>query len=188
MQRSSRPFSVAVPLTDAAMVLLRPPEDWFPRAKGAGMWTRSQAIIHAHESSRYPRARVYLEVGPSAGGPDEATVPVRWIPRRGRLLPTMHGRIQVQRKGTGSEVTVHGSYDPPLGALGRWLDRIIMRRITGHTLDALAERIAARISTLVARDRADRDRTAPDWGDPLTDVRRFRSGHRSADPGQQQRM
>jgi hypothetical protein len=157
------------------MVLLRPPQDWFPRAKGAGLWTRSQAIIHAHESSRYPRARVHLEVGPSAGGPDDATVPVRWIPRRGRLLPTMHGRIQVRRRGTGCEVIVHGSYEPPFGALGRWLDRIFMRRITGHTLDALAERIAARISTLVAQDRADRDPPARHWDDPLTDVRRFSS-------------
>jgi hypothetical protein len=50
-----------------------------------------------------------------------------------------------------TQLTIHGRYEPPLGAVGRRLDRLLMHRIAEATIRAFLVRL---VSTLAAEPGA----------------------------------
>lgn len=77
-------------------------------------------------------------------------ISVRWS-SGSRLLPNFRGTICFRIDATRTRVLVEGSYDAPLGVLGRCFDNVIGKRIARASLQDLADRLA---TFLEQRERA----------------------------------
>jgi hypothetical protein len=60
---------------------------------------------------------------------------LRWEAPPRFPLPVMHGLITVRPRAPVTELHMEGTYDPPLGALGRVFDRIVGRHIAQRTMN-----------------------------------------------------
>lgn len=75
--------------------------------------------------------------------------PVRWSANgAGALFPDLRAELVLSTLGPEeTSLTLDGTYDPPLGAVGRILDRAVMSRVAEATVrnwvDRLAEAIGA---------------------------------------------
>ncbi len=62
---------------------------------------------------------------------------VQWIPN-GRLpLPSFEGSLTVRPSSLATDLTLEGSYQPPLGGFGRQFDRVFGYRIAQFTMRLL---------------------------------------------------
>lgn len=71
------------------------------------------------------------------------------------FFPTFSGTLSVSPVGTHAELWLMGTYRPPLGALGAFLDNTVLRRAAQRSLSAFLSRIALEM----ASDVASRERT-----------------------------
>lgn len=64
------------------------------------------------------------------------------------LFPSVSGEIEINPAGAGGTLlTVHGRYRPPLGALGRVIDRSQARRLAQAVLHSLVREVADHLSS-----------------------------------------
>ena len=68
-----------------------------------------------------------------------------------RLLPNFRGVISFRNEATRTRIFIEGSYDAPLGLLGRFFDQLVGKRIARASLDDLGDRLKA---FLEQRERA----------------------------------
>ena len=76
---------------------------------------------------------------------DAITVSVRWetVGVTGGLFP-VDAEIKRSAEGSqGTRVALTGCYRPPFGALGAWLDRMLMHTVAALTLRSLLTRLAS---------------------------------------------
>ena len=111
---------------------------------GDAVYRDGEALYSRMGPSRAtPAKKVRLELGeptPSAGG---AVIPVTWWATGATsLFPRMDGDLRVSRLGPArSSVSFNGVYEPPLGPLGRVLDRSVLRRVADATVKAWVDRL-----------------------------------------------
>ena len=103
-----------------------------------------------------PAVRISKEVELAVGAP---RVVGQWLEVRvtwratgpGGLFPVMDGKLTVQRLGPrSSTLWFGGTYEPPLGALGREIDGVVMHNVADATIKDFVESAAARLSELAA--------------------------------------
>jgi hypothetical protein len=95
---------------------------------------------------------VSLEIGVARSTDNGIVLPLVWRPTgRQRLVPKFKGELAASEARTGTELRLHGTYNVPLGALGKFGDRIVGRRVARRSLGALAERLAWRLESEVER-------------------------------------
>jgi hypothetical protein len=82
---------------------------------------------------------------------------IRWS-SAARLLPDFQGSIRFRIDADRTRVLVDGSYDPPLGAVGRLFDLAVGRIMARASMQDLADRVAA---YLTQRERLWRAEQAP---------------------------
>lgn len=84
-----------------------------------------------------------------------SVVPVRWRATRGHLwFPTMDATLEITALSLRPplvQVTLAGSYEPPLGTLGAVLDAVAAHRIAEATAHTFVNEVARRLEELVAR-------------------------------------
>ena len=78
--------------------------------------------------------------------------PIKWkatFPKQ--LFPTMVGKIELARVDPEvTKLTVSGTYEPPIGRLGKQLDDSVMRTVAEATIKELSESIAKRLNVVAA--------------------------------------
>jgi len=94
-------------------------------------------------------ARVTL--GEPAGTTDDVIVPLSWEATGPRgAFPVLHGDLRVAPLGAQrTQITLEGRYEPPLGAIGRRLDTIVLHRVAEASVRNFLE-LVARALTLPA--------------------------------------
>lgn len=109
------------------------------------------------------RQSVEIEIGDPAKADDAISLPVRWqASGRDRLFPVFAGVIDARDEGDDAVLlTVRGTYTVPLGALGRFGDGLIGRRVARHSLIDFVEHAADRLDREVHR------RTTPGTWHPV---------------------
>lgn len=63
------------------------------------------------------------------------------------LFPTFDGGLEVRADDGGTEMRLVGSYEPPLGAFGRFADGIAGHRLVLRSLETFLEDVASRLSS-----------------------------------------
>ncbi len=95
---------------------------------------------------------VTLHVGPAEIQRRGVVYPVRWMANgAGALFPDLNAELTLSNLGPDeTTLSLDGTYDPPLGALGRMIDRAVMGRVAEATVRQWVDRVAEAISSDVA--------------------------------------
>lgn len=100
---------------------------------------------------------VRIGVGPLLEEDDALVLPVWWEDaEHPHLFPTFDGGLELRGGHHGTEVRLVGSYEPPLGTLGRFADGLAGHRFVVASLETFLDEIAARLAAAV-RDAAIRN-------------------------------
>ena len=90
---------------------------------------------------------VEIRLAPLRARGDSLVLSFRWSSIGGApLFPRLEGELELAPLGEAqTEIQVHGQYDPPVGFLGRGLDRILLHRIAESTMRAFLNRICSSV-------------------------------------------
>lgn len=99
---------------------------------------------------------VRLEVGAPLRGERQTLVPMRWeATGASGLFPRMDAELVLAEMGPGlTHLAFRGSYEPPLGPVGRFMDRALLHRLAELTVKSLVDRLAATIVERVSEGAA----------------------------------
>jgi hypothetical protein len=88
---------------------------------------------------------VTLHVGNVRDRGEGFVVPLQWSATGPtELFPVMEADLEVSPLGAHeSQLRISGSYDPPLGAIGRQLDRLLLHQLAEATVRALLSQLVA---------------------------------------------
>lgn len=114
------------------------------RNLGNSAYRKGESLHAEIGPSRSPVAKtVTLEVGQMEKRGDMYVFPIAWwATGASRLFPRMEGEITVAPMGcTLSRVSFQGNYEPPLGILGRLLNRSLLGRIADSTVKDWMDRL-----------------------------------------------
>jgi hypothetical protein len=88
--------------------------------------------------------RVQVELGAAYARGEGSVVPLSWwATGRPRLFPTLDADLEIMPMGPDQVMlTLMGRYEPPLGALGRGMDRLVLHRIAEACVRGFLRRAA----------------------------------------------
>lgn len=100
---------------------------------------------------------VLVQLGTLSARGDEVVVPLSWKPiGHERLLPDFDGSLVARVDDDGhTQLVLGGVYDIPFGAVGRFGDSLVGRRVARRSLASLLERVAGRLDAEVDRRAED---------------------------------
>lgn len=133
--------------------MLEPPEQWLPPSVAEPIAERHYLVRIGFSA---PAIRISKEVELTVGAPQVVgqwlEVPITWrATGPGELFPVLDGKLTVQPLGPhSSTLWFGGTYQPPLGALGREIDGVVMHNVAEATIKDFVESAAARLSELAA--------------------------------------
>lgn len=143
---------------DAIAMLAQDPQDLLQDAIDA-------SVEHAHEV----HASLHVPIGGFDLGRDvivhlgtfqpveqlRGTLPLRWEAATGQILfPTVHATLEIGALAVhspGVQVTLVGSYTPPLGPVGGALDRAVTHRLAESVVHRFVQDVAERLEARVVR-------------------------------------
>lgn len=98
---------------------------------------RKQVIVQVADATRFP-SKTVLPISWRATGPDG-------------LFPALEADIEVAPLGSQrTQLSISARYTPPLGTLGKAVDRLLLHRVAEATLRDFLERVARRIEAEAA--------------------------------------
>jgi hypothetical protein len=91
---------------------------------------------------------VKLDIGRGSVQSSGLVYPVHWMPTSAEaLFPELTADLTLAHAGRGhTRLTIQGTYQPPLGAIGRLADRAFLGRLAEATVANLMDRLAAALS------------------------------------------
>jgi hypothetical protein len=141
---------------DAAGVLQRATTVASDRAKDLG------AKLHAHVGPLDVTAEVTLELGPYddtplGSGRPALRLPIAWkAVRATRAFPMMHAELLVYPlTSTETQLELAGTYEPPLGAIGRAIDSTLLHRIAEASVLQFVQEVARYVREALAVSAAE---------------------------------
>jgi hypothetical protein len=152
----NRPFArVATALADdAEAIIQRATHAASERAMKVG------AKLHAHLGPIDVTTHVAIELGPQdetplATGHSALRIPITWRAIKARrAFPVMEAELLVYAlTPTETQIELAGSYDPPLGLLGRAIDKVLLHQIA----EASVLQFVQDIARYLREDRASLD-------------------------------
>jgi hypothetical protein len=98
------------------------------------------------------RKRVQIDLGAAYVRGEGLVVPLSWWATGAqRLFPTLDADLELMPLGPDQVMlTLMGRYEPPLGAVGRGLDRLVLHRIAETCVRSFLHRTAANLELSTA--------------------------------------
>ena len=95
------------------------------------------------------RRLVRIELGEPVRAATKTIVPLRWIATGATgLFPEMEADLEIAPLAPGRcQLAMSARYVPPLGVMGRALDRAVLFRVAEATLKDFLDRVAERLTT-----------------------------------------
>jgi hypothetical protein len=147
-------YYVELPLDPEHVVqaLTREPGAWIPglAADAHHEGDRLLAEVGFGTDVRVAR-KVAVEVGRPISVTAKTIVPIRWDPMGGAgLFPALDADLEIAPLGNGrTQLAMSARYVPPLGTLGRAVDRAILHRVAEATLKDFLDNV---LTALMASD------------------------------------
>jgi hypothetical protein len=97
---------------------------------------------------------VQLEVGEPLRGESRVSLPLSWTATGpSGLFPTMRADLTITSMGPSlTQVAFQGSYTPPLGLVGRVLDRAVLHRFAELSVKDFVDRVVSALVEIVPAD------------------------------------
>jgi hypothetical protein len=102
-----------------------------------------------------PAKEVEIALGDPVGRSGSILIPMKWKATGvGALFPVMNADLVVQPLGPGLvEVIFRGSYEPPLGGLGRLFDRALLHRLAEASAKLFLDQLCMAVEDSIASKR-----------------------------------
>jgi len=152
-------LDLAVPFEEVERALLDEPATWVPGialdAEAGGQRLLAEVGFDVDASRRVDK-EVEIEIGEPYVIPTKTMLPIAWRATAAeRIFPQLEADIEIAALGAGrTQLSISARYRPPLGPVGRALDKAMLHRVAEATvkdfLDRVGEGIAARVSHGVA--------------------------------------
>jgi hypothetical protein len=142
-----------LPFDEVERALLRSPKDWVPGV-AADAEARGELLLaevgFGRSAFRLGK-RVEIVLGDPMRFPSKTILPMSWRPEGGQpLFPSLDADIEVAALGpTRAQLSVSARYRPPLGVLGRVVDRALLHRVAEATLKDFLDQAGGAIRALV---------------------------------------
>jgi hypothetical protein len=110
---------------------------------------RLLADVGFGEETRIERP-VVIEFGPPVRLASRTLIPMHWTPTGpGGIFPALDADIEIATLSPGTtQLGVSARYVPPLGMLGRVIDRVVLFRVAESTLKDFLDRVGAALLAL----------------------------------------
>lgn len=134
-----------IPALDVESVLATDPHGWLPGL--AGEATHRGDVLLAEvgfgEAIRVNR-EVVVELGPPVRSSSKTVFPIRWqASEHPGLFPALDADLEVAPLGPArTQLAISARYAPPLGMLGRAIDRAVLSRVAEATLKDFLDGVA----------------------------------------------
>lgn len=117
----------------------------------AGSYREGEALrtrIGVDRRQKLVAKTVTLSAGPPVRSPSALRIPLSWVATgTPGLFPTMTADLVLARlDGELTQVKLEGTYQPPLGTVGRLLDQAVLHRIAEASVKNLVDRIVAALT------------------------------------------
>jgi hypothetical protein len=160
-----------VPAAQVESVLLGSPTAWLPGlAEDARLHGRDLLAEAGFATPVGVVARgVKVTLGRAVRFPSKLAMPMSWQPIEGEaLLPDLDADLEVGPLGPRrTQLGINATYTPPLGALGRTADWLLLHRVAEATLKRFLDQVAERIIRQV-QDQAGTETAARQNGPAAT--------------------
>ncbi|HEY8340458.1 MAG TPA: hypothetical protein VIK95_11340 [Egibacteraceae bacterium] len=140
-----------VPYEQAAAVLRESPQRWLPdpaRHQG-GEWH-----VALHADGALPPAIARRDALVTVGEPaqnDNLMLALEWRSATAdRLFPVLTADLELVRLESGCQLSLMGTYRPPLAVVGEATDRLLGHRVAEATVRRFVLDVAARVERLVS--------------------------------------
>jgi hypothetical protein len=99
--------------------------------------------VDGHRVSKH----VEIEVGTPVVGTDRTWIPIAWRATGPTgLFPVLDGELELASLGIGrTQLALSARYQPPLGLVGRTIDKALLSRVAEATIKDFIDRLAAEI-------------------------------------------
>lgn len=143
-------YFVELPL-DARQVeqaLLRDPQAWVPGLAGKANRHGDDLLAEVGFGGEVRVERlVALEFGAPIHTSSKTVLPIRWSAAGASgLFPSLDADLEIaslgQRTQPRTQLAMSARYDPPLGAVGRAIDRAVLFRVAEATVKDFLDRVA----------------------------------------------
>lgn len=149
-------YFVELPI-DAAHVesiLTRDPHAWLPGIAVAANRRGDDLLAEVGfgEEPRISRT-VAIDLAPLQRMPSKSVLPLRWkAAGAAGLFPELDADLEIAPLGARTQLAFSARYVPPLGALGRAIDRAVLSRVAEATIKDFLDRVADAIADIHRRD------------------------------------
>ena len=124
--------------------LLRDPHSWLPGLASEANYQGDALLAEVGfgDDIRVAR-RVAIEFGDPVRMPSKTVLPLRWSAAAGSgLFPALDADLEIAPLGPHrTQLAMSARYVPPLGAVGRAMDRAVLFRIAEATLKDVLDRV-----------------------------------------------
>jgi hypothetical protein len=145
---------VLLPFHEAEEAILGSPGDWVPGLVNSAehMGEALLAEFGFETGGRRLEARVEVDIGPPLRLPSRLVLPMTWTPaEHPGLLPVFNADAEVAPLGSSrTQFAVSARYDPPLGVLGRTIDRAVLHRVAEAVIRDFVDRAGETLRAFTA--------------------------------------
>jgi len=140
---------ISAPFEQVEAALLHDPSAWVPGflrdAEGRGQRLLAEVGVEV-EAGRLDR-EVEIRLGEPYRIPSKTVLPMTWRATRSeRLFPQLEADIEVASLGPRrTQLSISARYLPPLGGIGRALDRAMLHRVAEATIKDFLDRVGDRL-------------------------------------------
>jgi len=149
-------LDLAVPSEDVERALLDKPAAWVPgialAAEAGGQRLLAEVGFDVDATRRVDR-EVEIEIGEPYVLPSKTMLPIAWkATSAGRIFPQLEADIEIAALGSNrSQLSISARYRPPLGPVGRALDKALLHRVAEATVKDFLDRVGDRITAQVSQ-------------------------------------
>jgi hypothetical protein len=136
-----------LPAEEVERLLLGDPATWLPTIAGQATDHGGELLAEVGVNGAHMKREVRVDVGEPVRLEGTVLLPIAWrATRLEALFPVLEADLQVAAVGPRrTQLSLNGRYQPPLGAVGRVLDRTLLHRIAEATVRDFIERVAVRV-------------------------------------------
>jgi hypothetical protein len=148
-------LDLSLPFEEVEEALMAAPEAWLPgvarEAEDRGEQLLSEVGFSLDDDRRLSK-EVHIELGPPHRMPGKTLLPLSWKATGAeRLFPLLDADLEIATLGRSrTQLSISARYRPPLGVVGKALDRVLLHRVAEATikdfLDRVGEGIGPRVS------------------------------------------
>lgn len=145
-------LDITIPFEEVEAALLAQPEAWIPGlardAESHGERLLAEVGFSVDETHRVDR-QVEIELGPPYRIPAKTLLPMTWkAAEHERMFPSLDADLEIASLGPNrTQLSVSARYQPPMGTLGRALDRALLHRVAEATVKDFVDRVGEALRT-----------------------------------------